>query len=336
MTLSRNEQIAVFILIFIIVAAAGVILFIWPQYNSIKDNKALLDSKKAEFVRLEDELGFSKFEKMEKEIVEAYEDGRDVSENFYEEELTAYNADRLVRDVLQGVGLNTDNLIVNQLSTHSLMLSIFRDTDISYPIKDLATIGNADDVSAASNDAEASGEEGENNADNENNDNDEAAAAEPAAAPAPVAVAPSDDDDADLEAMVAYLMNAPRVGALDYYEQNMANPAKAVYVVTAMREFLSNESETVAMQSVQFEIPLTKEEAFALSMYVYNLPNASYITSITHRELDGTTNADGEVVNTAGGKRLYTVNMMFFIVEPMEEPNFTYATRFNWSVGALD
>ncbi|MCL1788898.1 MAG: hypothetical protein FWG33_00910 [Oscillospiraceae bacterium] len=335
MTLSKNEQIAVFVLIFIVIAVAGGILFVMPQYNKISDNKIVLDSKKAEFVRLEDELGFVRFEDIEKSVIAAYEDGRSVSETFYEGEMKTYESDRLVRNILQGVNLNTDNLVINQLTTHSLMLSIFRDSDISYPIKDMATIGNAGDLADSEEGEAGTAEGGEQPA----AEGESAEGGEAVSIPEPVAIAP--EDSADLEAMVAYMMNAPRVGALDFYEDNMTDSQRAAYIVTAMREFLANESETVAMQSVQFEIPLTRAEAFTLSMHVYGLNNASYITGMTHRELDGetVTNADGEQVTVSaapGGKRLYTIDMMFFIVEPMEEPNFDYATRFNWDIKIPD
>ncbi|MCL2070614.1 MAG: hypothetical protein FWH07_00055 [Oscillospiraceae bacterium] len=321
MALSKNEQIALYVVIFLVIAVAGGILFLMPEYNKIEENRNMLNTRKAEYARLEEELGLEKFENVEKSIIAAYEDGRGASAAFYDNEMSSYEADRLIRDVLRGVNLDTNNLVVNPLTTHSLVMSIFRDIDITYGIKDMATIGSAEDMVSEGGDVVA-----ETSAEGET-------VAEPTATTAPVSAAVPDEDAGDLDAMMAFMMNAPRVQALDFFEQNITNQARAAYVVTAMREFLANESETVAVQSVRFEMLMTRQEAFALSMHVYNLNNASYITSMTNQEFNSssTVNADGEVVAAdGGGRRVYTVDMMFFIVEPMEEPNFDYANRFNW------
>jgi hypothetical protein len=318
---------AVCVFIFIVIVIAGGVLFLWSEYGKIEENRTILNSRRAELENLEGELGIDKFEILERSIILAYEDGKDASAVFYNDEMTTYEADRLIRSVLSGVSLNLDNLTVNQMFTHSFMLSIFREYGISYGIKEMAVIGEAGDR------VSDEGEEGAEGAESASDSEGEAAADSGEVISTTPTVAP--EDATDLETMIAFMMNAPRVQAIDFFEENITNQARAAHVVTAMREFLANETETVAMQNVRFEIPMTRAEAFALSMHVFNLGNATYIAGMSTAELQPGTyvNEYGEITQGGAvpdGTRLYTVDIMFFIVEPMEQPNFDYSTRFTW------
>jgi len=316
MSLSKKEQIAVYIVIFMVIAAVGTFVFLLPEYNKIGPNRDTLARKQSELAGLQTELGIDKFEMIENEIIKAYEDGKHVSENFYEIEFQSYEADRLVRGVLAEMNLSTDNLDISGLTTHAMSLNLFRPSVISYNIKDVATIGTA----------QVGGDE--------NNATDGTPVQ-------PVTSSPVTNNN--MSELARTLSSASRAYALEWFETEMekirngiieTEGMTALDLTEAMREFLVNETETVVVQNVRFEIPLTASEATHFSMHMYNLDKATYIFSMTSQEMQGEATTGGEVEGlpaiTAGGKRLYTVEVMFLIVEPMNEPNFEYRTRFAW------
>ena len=324
LSLSKNEQIVVCVLIFIVIAVAGVFLFILPEYNKIGPNRATLAEKRAEVEQLSEEFSLEKFTAIEQSIIRAYEDGRDASNAFYETEFVHFEADRLIQGILRDMNLITDNIEVSALTTHGLTASIFRTTDIVYDIKSKAIIG-----AAVVEDSTAPTPEGEGEA---------PAEGEEAAAPPPVAAV----DTAGMPEMAKPLVGTSREYALDWFDSEMEkarmgqleNGVTALDIVEAMRWYLSTESETVVAQSVKFEMPMTSAEATMFTMGIYNLPQASYILGMTWEEIEdeAVIGEDGSEVSmlTAGTKRMWEIDLLFFVVQPMDEPNFEYRDKFNW------
>jgi hypothetical protein len=329
MTLSRNEQIALYILIFLVISIAGLFIFLLPANKKIGENNEILAARRAALEKYEKDLGLAAFEQVEKDIFDAYEAGKDSANNFHNEEYLNFQADRMIQGILADAGLSTSNMKINDLTTYNLALTIFRPTDILYDIKEAATIGTADGVPVPAPPA-ADGEDGEGT--------------DAATAPAP---APT----ADISEMKRILAGASRRQALTEYERAMESVRNgesgnitALDVAAAMREYLSTQTETVLARSVSFEIPITREELEMLSQHIFELELATYVLRVSYKELPNTGGsappaADGDddappppTPQGGGDRKLFDIEVMFLIAEPMNEPSghLTFRDRFTW------
>ncbi|MCL1881906.1 MAG: hypothetical protein FWF76_06985 [Oscillospiraceae bacterium] len=332
MVLSKNEQIALMIVAVLVVAVAGLFVFVLPAYNRIAPNRASYNEIRNQYNTFEENYGDSAFQRIGQDIVVAYEYGVGASEGFYENEMYDFEADRRVREILDSLNLSTGDLAIQRLQTQALTLTQFMPFNISYPIKDLATIGEVGDVAPA-------GEAEENDGESEG-----AIEGENVSLPPPPAEAGT-----SVEGMRRVMQGAigNRAFALRTFREWLASDEHDnADVIEAMRSFLANDAEVVVAQRVVFEIPLNVAQKDALSMYIYNLPNATYIRSIRRGdvvavvagavEVEGELDT-GEVVDAdgqgedggdavlpvpAGGLTfMYTVELDFYIVEPMNEPS---------------
>jgi len=308
-TLSRNEQIAVYILASAVILAVGLFVFLLPEINKIEPNKAIRDQRQAEFESLSTQFSLEVFEALEQDIINAYNDGKDASAVFYNDELRSYEADRLIQGILDDAKLDTDNLVINELSTHGLSLSVYRPVDILYGIKEKATIGTAEIPDP--NEGEEDKAEGEEK-------------------PPPKPKAPNDEETLrdDASELLKKFAGASRQNGLAMFDEEMRKARNKedewtpLEVVEAMREFLAKESETVMSQNVKFQIELTKKQADDFAKHIYRLDEATYI-------LDMSIATVGE---TSGNRQLYSIEIMFLIVQPMDEPTgiLDYKEKFDW------
>jgi hypothetical protein len=303
MTLGKNEQIVLFVVVFLVIAVAGFFIFLWPEYNKISANRAVFNQRQAQFNSSSEELGLDKFQEKEAEILAAYENGKDVSEAFYSSASENYDVDRLVRSILGDIDLDINNLTINPLRNFPLTLTVFRPEGVVDELSRMAQIGAADD------------EEGEGEGEGD-------------AAGEPVGEASYDDGDSgilarvpedinDVDALVGFMTGANRNEVLDFFEEN----EKTEDVIAAMREFLDDKTQAVLSQTVQFDIMLTDSEAFELSMHIYRLTESTYISSML---IGGDTDA-------SGGRRSRTIEMKFFVVNPLDTPDFNYEEEFVWN-----
>jgi hypothetical protein len=303
MTLSKNEQIALFIVCFLVIAVAGFFVFVNPALRQMGENAVRLVEKQAEFDKLTEDYGDPAFAKIGRDIMAAYERGVTASEGFHEREYRDFEADRLIKEILAGVeelpALN--NLLIQRAGTSSLDLTLHTPHVVSYNIKELATIEGSDV------------------------DNAEAGT---------------------LEFMRRRMAGASRNQALNYYKDWIEDSDyNNDDVVTAMREFLSNESEGVGSLTVNFAIEMTQEEADKLSMHVLGLSDATYIISMIRGEQPVSNNAvagdsvdaddldggddtagdggggGGSATIDPGGRFIFAVEMVFYIVQRMDEPD---------------
>jgi hypothetical protein len=337
MTLSKNEQIMVYVVFFLVIAVAGLFVIILPARDNIAVNRGVLEQRQGVLDDYERRLGDDAFTQIGIDIMAAYRDGVGASEFFYEDEMSSYEADRLIRGILAEISnpanetgtlqFLPDNLRVNALSTHSLAANVFLPFDISYNIKELARIGTADDYASGDSEEGGGGESTEGEGSEEGGGADPGLVAE---------------SGMPLSDMRRFMTAASRGQALNFYNDNKDDSAMIANLITTMRLFLARETETVLAQTVSFEIPLTEEEAFAISMHVFELPNATYIRIMTRDEdevsgggaappvADGGDEEAPAPTPTPGGSRmLYTIEVVFLIVEPMQEPNsddFTFLT----------
>ncbi|MCL1832522.1 MAG: hypothetical protein FWG45_06410, partial [Oscillospiraceae bacterium] len=140
MNLSKNEQIALFIVVFLVVGVAGFFIFLRPAISKLGPNLIALVEKQNELDELEELYGDAAFTAVGQQIMDAYNSGVDASKTFHEEEYPDYEVDRLIKSILAEVkdpeleDLPLDNLLIYRLSTNSLQLSLYTPNEVMYPI----------------------------------------------------------------------------------------------------------------------------------------------------------------------------------------------------------
>ena len=133
MKLSSKEMIILAVFLSIAIIVAGLFLFIMPEYEKIQPNKNSLQAAKDE--RDQVYASLAREATIDKEIDDAIELANTVSLNFYED-MTTYEADVLVREILEATDMSTDSLSLGSFSTATLTVSDFVETIISYPLKE--------------------------------------------------------------------------------------------------------------------------------------------------------------------------------------------------------
>jgi hypothetical protein len=304
-SLSKNEQIVLFVVVFLVVAVAGTIIFLMPRFDEIEASREALNQQRAQFAQLNEELGLQAFKNMEEQIMDAFHLGKETSEAFYSEAFTSYNADRLIRGVLAQLDLTIDNLSISRLSTYDMRLALHTDEDVWTILSELVAVQNAKDVL---NEILLAG------------DFTEAVIDEP-------------EDLSDMDAVKLYLMTASKPEGLAFLEKHWDN--MNLEFTAAAREFLVRFDETILMQSVRFEIPMTEEKANDLSMLVYEIDQVqrnetenfktTYISQMTWRDREDEDKIGAGMDNA---DRVYTVQILFFVIRPMVEPTFDYEATF--------
>jgi hypothetical protein len=292
-SLSKNEKIALFAVVFVIIAVAGTFIFLLPNFEKVSASRAIENERKERLESLNRDFGLPAFQAIEDDIIKAYEDGKDASENFYGETFTSYNADRLVRRVLSKMDLEIDNVQVNAIGLYNLTLTQFAPSLSWTSTDDEAIIYSdeqLDDLTAI----------------------------------APIA-------EFETRGALRYFMrNATRQQALDFYDAVDKTPE----FLEAMRGFLAEESQEFRVQSARFNIALTDEQAEELSMHIFKLhelPTDSddnfygntYISNFS-------ASTDQQADELSDDEQYYVIDILFFIVRPMQTPRFDYETKFTW------
>jgi hypothetical protein len=308
MTLSKNEQLALFIVLVLVILVAGLFIFLLPEYKKIDVNEQTLKTKQDELAAVKEELHPDKEKALIENIKTAYAEGDKISQVFYEE-MTHYEADRLIRKLLaetpdpnngELLGLDPGDMKIEKLTTHTLAINIFDEDEVGYDIKSKSVI----DTSAL-NDGTVSSEE----EDTEFNSS----------------------GSMDLEELILLMSNMTRNQGLNYYNENKGKLDNKL--MTAMREFLAGESETVAIQTVEITTPLTREEMDALSVYLLNQEQATFILNYSgngqdydfdkDHQVQTVTDKDGEIIpvpHRFNPVLEYTIEICFLCVQRMDEP----------------
>ena len=135
MKLTSKEMtiLAVFLSIVILVAAA--FLFILPEYERIEPNKSSLQAAKDEKEQIYASL--ERENTIDQEIQDAIDLANNVSLYFYED-LTTYEADVIVREILEATNMSTDSLSLGNYTVSTLSVSDYVETVVSYPLKEYA------------------------------------------------------------------------------------------------------------------------------------------------------------------------------------------------------
>lgn len=133
MKLSNKEKIILAVFLAIVIIAAGVFLIVLPEYNKISTNQSGLDSAKAQREQLFQTL--TRETTIDNEIETAIKNANVFSGYFYDD-MTTYEADVLVRQILADNNMTTYSLNIGDFTTSTLTVSEYVDTVVSYPLKD--------------------------------------------------------------------------------------------------------------------------------------------------------------------------------------------------------
>lgn len=133
MKLSNKEKIILAVFLAIVIIAAGIFLIILPEYNKISTNQSALDSAKAQREQLFQTL--TRETTIDNEIETAIKNANVFSGYFYDD-MTTYEADVLVRQILKDNNLSTDSLSIGDFTTSTLTVSEYVEAVVSYPLKE--------------------------------------------------------------------------------------------------------------------------------------------------------------------------------------------------------
>ena len=133
MKLSNKEKVILAVFLAIVIIAAGAFLIVLPEYNKIETNKSELESVKAQREQLFQTL--TRETTIDDEIETAIKNANVFSGYFYDD-MTTYEADVLVRQILSDNNMKTNSLSIGDFTTSTLTVSQYVDTVVSYPLKD--------------------------------------------------------------------------------------------------------------------------------------------------------------------------------------------------------
>jgi hypothetical protein len=296
MALSKNEQIALFVVVFLIISVAGLFIFLLPAIEQIEPNQQALEAEQKRLADLKERLGDPAFDAIGQQIIREYEGSKDAALVFHNDEFKDFEIDRIVQSILSSpdVAMRTDNLNIIRLGTTSLSANLFTPANITYTIKELARVNATVDRLEAN---------------------------DPRQMNRSMAGITSRRDA--LDTFDRWLKSTPSDEV--HYDNSD--------VVKAMMRYLHSQTEVVGSQIVTFEIPMNEAQKDALSMHIFNREQATYIRSMRRGdEVDPRTLVLAATVDdddtdyapppVAGGDTfMYAVELVFYIVEPLQKPD---------------
>ena len=141
MKLSKQERIAVLVIAVVILLGLGIFLFIVPKFEAIGTSSASLLNKQAELQTDIDRAATK--EKLGEDVINAYNDGRNIADMFFEE-MKPYEADNEIREFIQyckdnGVNIAVDSMSIGAPTVSTLGFST--EPVVEYDLKTYATQG---------------------------------------------------------------------------------------------------------------------------------------------------------------------------------------------------
>lgn len=133
MKLSSKEMIILAVFLSIAIIVAGLFLFILPEYEKIEPNKNSLQAEKDALDQIYASL--AREGTIDQEIDDAIEKANTISLSFYDE-MTTYEADVLVREILEATNMSTNGLSLNDYTTETLTVTDYVKTIVTYPLKE--------------------------------------------------------------------------------------------------------------------------------------------------------------------------------------------------------
>ena len=133
MKLSSKEIVIVAVFLSIAIIVAGLFLFIMPEYERIDTNKNSLQAAKNELDQIYASL--AREATIDQEIDDAIEQANKISLSFYND-MTTYEADVIVREILEATNMSTDSLSLSDYTTSTLTVTDYVETIVQYPLKE--------------------------------------------------------------------------------------------------------------------------------------------------------------------------------------------------------
>ena len=146
MKLSSKEMTILAVFLSIVILVAATFLFILPEYEKIEPNKNALQAAKDEKEQIYASL--ERENTIDQEIQDAIDLANNISLYFYED-LTPYDADVIVREILEATNMSTNSLSVGSFTSSTLTITDYVETIVSYPLKDYS--GYQPDILQAEN-----------------------------------------------------------------------------------------------------------------------------------------------------------------------------------------
>ena len=133
MKLTNKEMIFLAVFLSIAIMIAGAFVFVLPEYEAIEPNKSSLQAARDERDRIYSSL--AREGTIDQEIQDAIDQANKLSLSFYDD-MTTYEADVLVREILEATNMTADSLSINSFAAVNLTVSDYVETVISYPLKE--------------------------------------------------------------------------------------------------------------------------------------------------------------------------------------------------------
>ena len=133
MKLSSKEMIILAVFLSIVIIVAGLFLFIMPEYEKIEPNKNSLEGAKNQLDQVYASL--AREATIDQEIDDAIEQANTISLSFYDD-MTTYEADVIVREILEATNMSTKSLSLSSYTTSVLSVTDYVETIVNYPLKE--------------------------------------------------------------------------------------------------------------------------------------------------------------------------------------------------------
>lgn len=141
MKISKQERIAIVCFLVAAILGVGIFVFVLPNFNKIDTNNKQLTAVKQEYSDILKQLEHTST--IDDEISKAYEEGKNLADTFYDD-LTPYEADEIMRQFIatfnkqEGKNITIDGLSISPFATQTLTVSVFRSSEVTYPLKEFA------------------------------------------------------------------------------------------------------------------------------------------------------------------------------------------------------
>ena len=141
MKISKQERIAIICFLVAAILGVGIFVFVLPNFNKIDTNNKQLTAVKQEYSDILKQLEHTST--IDDEISKAYEEGKNLADTFYDD-LTPYEADEIMRQFIatfnkqEGKNITIDGLSISPFDTQTLTVSVFRSSEVTYPLKEFA------------------------------------------------------------------------------------------------------------------------------------------------------------------------------------------------------
>ena len=141
MKISKQERIAIVCFLVAAILGVGIFVFVLPNFNKIDTNNKQLTAVKQEYSDILKQLEHTST--IDDEISKAYEEGKNLADTFYDD-LSPYEADEIMRQFIatfnkqEGKNITIDGLSISPFATQTLTVSVFRSSEVTYPLKEFA------------------------------------------------------------------------------------------------------------------------------------------------------------------------------------------------------